>query len=108
MTKLGIRHVRNAVTTPRANGQVERYNRTILAALAVKNHDCQENEWDKHLEDIQLGLNTTINKATGKSPSEVLFGLRLRTKGDGILASLLNHEGNSGTQTLNEIRDEVN
>lgn len=32
-----IRHVLNAVATPRANGQVERLNRTILSALLASN-----------------------------------------------------------------------
>ncbi|KAG7309482.1 hypothetical protein JYU34_005450 [Plutella xylostella] len=106
VSKLGIRHVLNAVATPRANGQVERYNRTILSSLATKNHNCQENEWDTHLEEIQLGLNTTINKGTGKSPSEVLFGFRLRTKGDGLVSSLLENEVNR--EPIDDVRQEVN
>lgn len=107
INKLGIRHVLNAVATPRANGQVERFNRTILASLATKNHNCPENEWDKHLEEIQLAINTTINKTTGKSPSEILFGIRVRTKGDGMIASLLDCDGNE-SKTLSEVRNEVN
>lgn len=108
INKLGIRHVLNAVATPRANGQVERYNRTILSSLAVKNHNCHEKDWDTHLEEIQLGLNTTINKTIGKSPSEVLFGIKLRTKGDGIVASLLDHDAHiSSGKSLEEIRKEV-
>ncbi|KAG6439402.1 hypothetical protein O3G_MSEX000741 [Manduca sexta] len=107
MNKLGIRHVLNAVATPRSNGQVERYNRTILASLAAKNHNCPENERDKHLEEIQLGLNTTINRSTGKSPSEVLFGLRLRTKGDGMVSSLLECEGDI-SKPVENVRNEVN
>lgn len=31
----GIKHVQNAVATPRANGQVERYNSTLLSSLAI-------------------------------------------------------------------------
>lgn len=101
-----VSHVLNAVSTPRANGQVERYNRTILQSLAVKNHSEPENEWDKHLEEIQLGLNTTINKGIGKSPSEVLFGLRLRTKGDSIVSSLLDKDGHNIRDVV-KVREEV-
>ncbi|KAL0902831.1 hypothetical protein ABMA27_000613 [Loxostege sticticalis] len=106
---LGIKHVLNAVATPRANGQVERYNRTILASLAVKNHNCKENEWDTHLEEIQLGLNTTINQGTGKSPAEILFGIKLRAKSDGIVASLIDQaEVGNSQESLHDIREEVN
>lgn len=71
---LNIKHTLNAVATPRANGQVERYNRTISDALSTKCHGKDENTWDDYVGDIQLGINTTMNKATGKSPSELLFG----------------------------------
>ncbi|XP_028177583.1 uncharacterized protein LOC114365243 [Ostrinia furnacalis] len=109
VNSLGIKHVLNAVATPRANGQVERYNRTILASLAVKNHNCKENEWDVHLEEIQLGLNTTINKGTGKSPAEVLFGTKLRAKSDGIVTSLLEQgEVGNSQENLQTIRENVN
>ena len=53
-----------------------------------------------------MGLNTTVNKTTGKSPSEVLFGSRLRTKSDGIVSSLLDKIGNK-TQTVEEVIKEV-
>ncbi|KAJ3645515.1 hypothetical protein Zmor_023165 [Zophobas morio] len=39
---LNIKHVLNATATPRANGQVERYNRTILASLASSMEDEQK------------------------------------------------------------------
>lgn len=37
VTENGIKQVLNAVATPRANGQVERFNRTITDALATSN-----------------------------------------------------------------------
>lgn len=38
MEELGIKHVLNAVATPRANGQVERFNRTVISALGARCH----------------------------------------------------------------------
>lgn len=38
ITSFGIQHIVNAVATPRANGQVERFNRTILDALSISSH----------------------------------------------------------------------
>lgn len=46
---LGIKHIFNAVATPRANGQVERYNRTILAALGSMSHEKPKGNWDEYL-----------------------------------------------------------
>lgn len=86
---LNIKHVLNAVATPRANGQVERFNRTISDALCTKCHDKNDNTWDTYVGDIQLGLNTTINKSTGKSPSELLFGCRLVSPTENVLSDIL-------------------
>lgn len=87
--KLNIKHILNAVATPRANGQVERFNRTILDALSTKCHGKNENTWDEHVGDIQLGINTTINKSTGKSPSELLFGCKLVTTTENMLGDVI-------------------
>jgi len=41
-----IKHVLNAVATPRANGQVERFNRTIISALGTRSHGEKDHMWD--------------------------------------------------------------
>lgn len=77
----GIRHVLNAVATPRANGQVERLNRTILSALTA--HMGEERKgWDSYLPRVQLGINSTISQGSGKSPLELLCGFRPRLVGE--------------------------
>lgn len=87
MNDIGVKHILNAVASPRANGQVERYNRTILDSLAAQNHGNDERLWDEKLLQVQWGLNNTVNKGTGKSPSEILFGLRLTGVREGPLMS---------------------
>lgn len=87
--KLKIKHILNAVATPRANGQVERFNRTISDALSAKCHGGNDNIWDEYIGEVQLGINTTINKTTGKSPSELLFGCRLMNASENILADVI-------------------
>lgn len=74
----GIKHVLNAVACPRANGQAERYNQTILKALAKHNDGNDESNWDMCLGKIQWGINNSVNSSTHKSATEALFGLRLR------------------------------
>lgn len=90
MENTNVKHILNAVATPRANGQIERYNRTILDALSTKCHGKGDNTWDEYVGDIQLGMNTTMNKATGKSPSELLFGFKVLNSSENIINEVLN------------------
>lgn len=74
----GIKHILNTVACPRANGQAERYNQTILNALAKCNFGKDESDWDKNIGRIQWGINNTVQNVTRKTAAEVLFGVRLR------------------------------
>lgn len=100
---LGIKHVLNAVATPRANGQIERFNRTIIDALGARCHGEKENAWDDHVGEIQLSINTTINKSTGKSPSELLFGCRLMNPAENIINDVISSTSDriSGDDLIN-------
>lgn len=69
-----IKHVKNAVATPRANGQIERYNRSILSSLTALNIDKDNRDWDSSLNQVQWSLNNTLNKAIGRTPVQVVFG----------------------------------
>lgn len=73
----GIRHVLNAVASPRSNGQVERCNRTILSSLTAQNLNFDEKDWDDNVGKVQWGINNTPHKTTGRAPAEVLFGLKM-------------------------------
>lgn len=101
----GIKHILNAVATPRANGQVERFNRTILDALSTKTHGKDDRSWDEYVPDVQIGLNTTIHKITRKSPSELLFGFRLTSTTESILSDVINDTVNvTSTEEIVEMR----
>lgn len=73
----GIKHILNAVASPKSNGQVERYNRTVLSSLTAQNLRCDEKEWDSQLGKIQWGCNNTVQKTTGRKPAEVMFGTHM-------------------------------
>lgn len=81
--KKGIKHILTAVATPRANGQVERYNATILQALASSINS--ERDWEKKLHTIKFVLNNTKNASTGSTPSEILMGYKPRAPADAPL-----------------------
>lgn len=102
----GIKHVLNAVACPRANGQAERFNQTILNALAKCNSGKDERNWDMWLGRVQWGINNTINATTQRTASEVLFGVKLRDSLTNKLESLDTSTVQS-TESIVKIRDEV-
>lgn len=103
----GIKHILNAVATPRANGQVERFNRTILDALSAKTHGKDDRSWDDYVPDIQIGLNTTIHKTTGKSPSELLFGFKINSGSENVLAEIIDDTRDASSSNLEQIREQA-
>ncbi|KAJ8962296.1 hypothetical protein NQ318_018275 [Aromia moschata] len=81
-----VKLIFNAVATPRANGQNERFNRTILSALLTSSPE--EERWDEQVPQIQIAINTAVSKATGKTPYELLYGYKAR----GLVSPLLAQE----------------
>lgn len=51
-----IKHIKNAVRTPRANGQVERVNGSILSFLRTTNEEPKV--WDTHIRALQWTINS--------------------------------------------------
>jgi len=66
-----IEHVLTAVSTPRANGQVERFNR-ILPMLAKLSETLTK--WDQVLDKVEHSLNT-ICRTINEIPLRLLFGV---------------------------------
>lgn len=73
LSRESVEQVLIATGTPRANGQVEVVNRsiTLMIAKRVKHPD----EWDQVLSKVEFAINNTIHKATGQTPSKLLFGI---------------------------------
>lgn len=71
-TQHQVKHVVTAIACPRANGQVERYNRTILNGLNTSIE--KESDWQKALPNVTWGMNNTINDSTGYTPHLLMFG----------------------------------
>lgn len=73
--KNNIEHIKTAVRTPEANGQVERINKTLTPMLAKM---CSENslKWDKLLPKIEYVFNNTYHRSINNYPSVLLFGVQ--------------------------------
>jgi len=65
----GIQHIKTAVRTPRANGQAERINETLLSAL--KTNTANDKDWDQN-------LGTNINSTTKFTPNDLVFNFNVR------------------------------
>ncbi|MEO1419314.1 MAG: hypothetical protein AAFW00_28935, partial [Bacteroidota bacterium] len=78
-TSLGIQHNTTTAYNPEANGLVERFHRTLKAALMSR---CATGNWFHHLPWVLLGLRTTPKSADDISPSERVFGEVVSVPGD--------------------------
>ncbi|CAK9796589.1 Transposon Ty3-I Gag-Pol polyprotein [Anthophora quadrimaculata] len=102
-TTYGIKHVLNAVATPRANGQVERYNKTIIDALATSAAGRDPRDWDTQVKKVQSAINTMHNKSIDTTPMKALIGCDTKTMAEGtILNAIRNEMDRLDLQTLRE------
>lgn len=59
--------------TPRANGQVEIVNKSVVPMLAKLTEST--NKWDRVLNKVEFAINNTWHRSIGQSPSVLLFGI---------------------------------
>jgi len=69
-----IKHIKNAVGSPSANGQVERYNGGLAIMLSKLMYE-HSSDWNEYLFKIQFAINNTINRSIQNTPSKLLFGI---------------------------------
>nr|XP_012232667.1 PREDICTED: uncharacterized protein LOC105678149 [Linepithema humile] len=86
-----IQHVLTTTGIPRANGQVERVNRTLIPLL-TKLSSPKSDEWYKHLSIAQQYVNTTPSRSTGTTPFQLLFGVQAKLRDDPEIRGLLEEE----------------
>ena len=69
---LGIENLFTTTYHPQCNGQVERFNRTILAGLRhfIGDHP---KEWDMYSDSLTYAYNTQVHRSTNCSPFELVL-----------------------------------
>lgn len=75
---LGIKHLRTTPYHPQANGLIERWHRTLKAAIKCR----RKLDWINSLPIILLGMRATFKEDIGASPSEMVYGCTLRLPGE--------------------------
>ncbi|XP_064076296.1 uncharacterized protein LOC135194612 [Vanessa tameamea] len=78
MKKFGITRIRTTAYHPQSNGQVERWHRTLKAALIAREAIIQ---WTDKLPTVLLGLRTALRK-DNFSPAIMTYGTTLRIPAD--------------------------
>lgn len=87
----GITHKKITTGQPRGNGQAERMNQIIISVLSKLSLDRQD-QWYKLVPQVQKHINSTHQRSTGRTPFELLIGVRMRTKEDQELVRCLREE----------------
>ena len=70
---LGVYKTRTTALRPQANGQVERFNRTLGVLLAINCSD-DSRKWDKHLPYVVAAYRAAVHESTGMTPNKLMFG----------------------------------
>ena len=78
LNEMGIEHRYTTPLWPRANGEVERQNRSLLKSMRAAHAEGQN--WREELNRFLLAYRSTPHSTTGKSPAELLFRRKLTTK----------------------------
>jgi hypothetical protein len=69
-TELGIKKAFSTAYHPQTNGQVERYNRTILASL--RGHvAARQDDWDDYTSAVTFAYNCRVHSSLGMAPFEL-------------------------------------
>ena len=98
LTEMGIKRRLTTPLWPRANGEVERQNRSLLKAMRAA--QAEKKDWRSELNKYLLAYRSTPHTMTGTSPAELLYGRKLSTK----LPKLADF-GDSDEATHPEVRD---
>lgn len=78
LSENNILHVKNAVASPQANGQVERVNRVISRILSKITEPIKQANWSQLLTKVEYSVNNSVHSSTKQTPSMLLFGIRQR------------------------------
>lgn len=89
--KENFEHILITTGVPRANGQIERVNRTLIPIL-TKLAAPKSEEWYKYLYRTQQFINTASSRSTGKTPFQLMFGTRMRLKDNPEIKEMIESE----------------
>lgn len=103
----GIEKSRTTPYHPMDNGQVERFNQTLLQMLRTL-AGYQKSDWDAHVPTLGHTYNTTIHGSTGYSPYFPMYGRHPRLTIDSFLVLISDSmSSTSQTEYVMKLRDRL-
>uniref|UniRef100_A0A5S6QHH5 RNA-directed DNA polymerase n=1 Tax=Trichuris muris TaxID=70415 RepID=A0A5S6QHH5_TRIMR len=78
---LDVRKLRTSAYHAQGNGQVERFNRTLLGMLSVTARE-QPFDWDEQVPLHLLAYRTSVHSSTGITPFQAVFGREAKLPAD--------------------------
>ena len=89
--KQKIKHHKITTGLPRANGQIERLNRVIIAVLSKASLE-EPDKWYKYVDEVQQAINSTYQRSIATTPFELLTGVKMRSNKQQRITDLINQE----------------
>lgn len=93
---LQIHKSRTTPYQPSSNGQVERFNRTLMDTVRCF-VDKSQNNWDEHLPQLASAIRSSVNRHTGFTPNKLMLGREVNVPTDLVFrppepAKVVDHE----------------
>lgn len=105
----GVTKTRTTPGYPQSDGMVERFNRTLLNALASF-VDSHQRDWDLYIPFVLFAYRCSVHESTGTSPSMMMLGREVRGPVELLIPRPVQEEGQEVTEygrTLRRILEEV-
>lgn len=98
----GYTHHKTTSYHPASNGMIERWHRSLKAALM-----CHEETWTSALPVVLLGLRTTYKSDIGSSVAELVYGETLRLPGEFVDADKIEKATQDQPEFLRRLREHI-
>ena len=87
---LQIHKTRCTPYRPSANGQVERFNRTLIEAVRCFLGKSQD-KWDQHVQQIAGAIRSSVNRSTGFTPNMLMLGREVNIPAQLMFPNTITH-----------------
>lgn len=102
----GVKKSRTTPYHPPGNGQVERFNRTLINMLKTLDPEKKPN-WKAHVPSLTHAYNCTRHESTGSSPFFLMFGRHPRLSVDLLLGIEHTEEERSYPKYVSDLREKL-